>query len=1013
MDKAYMDLKKGDVLHGFTVTSVDDLEEYHGRGIRLTHNVTGMDVYHVANDDPENLFAFGFKTPPTDDTGVAHILEHTVLSGSKKYPVKDPFLALMRGSVNTFLNAMTYPDKTVYPAATTVKRDYFNLMSVYGDAVFFPLLKRELFLQEGRRFVPRPDGGLAVEGIVFNEMKGNYSSFDSIVGDWSYRSLFEQSEYRHDSGGDPVYIPGLTYEDFVAFHRKYYHPTNCRLFLYGNIPTDEQLQFIQESFLREFDKGEKADEILEEPRWQEPRVFTVKGPSADSEEEVAKPTVTVNWLTGRTTDPLTLLSLQVLNGILLGHPGTPIQKLIDDTDIGEDMSPSSGLESDIRDVTFTIGIRGIKPEKAGEFEDMVLKELRRLAEQGLPSDVVDGTLRRVEFRNREIKGGAPFGLRLMNKALKGWLHGSAPLTTLEFSPHMEELKRRRREEPRYFETLIETYLLENSHRTTVTIVPDGEYLRQLDESITSRVETIHRGLSSYELEMIEGDLEAFQKFQDTPDTEEALASIPVLSREDLPEDISIIESQETVIGTSKAYTRDLFTNGIIYIDYVFNLSGLDAEERQLMTLLSRMLSSPGIPGMTYDEVSRQLNLKTGGVYPHLEVSPVIGSPDRYKCFFILRMKCLPDSLQEALDLTSMILQKALVGDEKRLWDILTEFRNDMKSAVIPAGHSFSVLRAGAHLNSALRLEDDWRGISQLLFLNTLPGEKGAELRKLGARLERLREKTIDPSRLLLNVSAEGEDLTNVQRALADQIAGFGSKRLMRSGESEAPGGSSSAQDHSRTAAEWCGAAEGEAITPLEGVWESMQIPAAVAYSGMAIPGRLYGSEGYAAQILVAHLLKTDYLWQKIRMQGGAYGAAASTHGLEGVFSFLSYRDPHIDNSLQVYIDSLQYIAEKGVSADELEKAIIAVVGKDTRPKSPSEKSVIGLKRSLYGITDELRRQTRREILETTQEDLKQAAADLRETAERAARVVLADAEKLAQAEEKMKIENPRRLVIPL
>ena len=1003
MDEAYMELKKDDVLHGYTVTAIDDLEEYHGKGIRLSHNVTGMDVYHVFNDDPENLFAFGFKTPPTDDTGVAHILEHTVLSGSKNYPVKDPFLALMRGSVNTFLNAMTYPDKTVYPAATTVKRDYFNLMSVYGDAVFFPLLKRELFLQEGRRFVPRPDGGLAVEGIVFNEMKGNYSSFDSIVGDWSYRSLFEQSEYRHDSGGDPVHIPGLTYEDFVAFHKKYYHPTNCLLFLYGDIPTEEQLRFIQERFLREFDKGEKADEIYEEPRWQEPRIFSVKGPSADSEEEVAKPTVTVNWLTGRTTDPLTLLSLQVLNGILLGHPGTPIQKLIDDTDIGEDMSPASGLESDIRDVTFTIGIRGIKPEKAGEFEGMILKELNRLAVQGLPADVVEGTLRRVEFRNREIKGGDPFGLRLMNKALKGWLHGSSPLTTLEFSPHMEELKRRYREEPRYFEKLIETYLLENSHRTTVTIVPDGEYIKQLDESIASRVEEIHRGFSRYELEIIEGDLEAFQKFQDTPDTEEALATIPVLSREDLPEYISIIESVETAIDGTKAYNRELFTNGIIYIDYVFNLSGLDAEERQLMTLLSRMLSSPGIPGMTYDEVSRQLNLKTGGVYPHLEVSPVIGNPDRYMCLFILRMKCLPDSLQEALDLTSMILQEAMVGDEKRLWDILTEFRNDMKSAVIPAGHSFSVLRAGAHLNPALRLEDDWRGISQLLFLNTLPGKKGAELRDLGDRLKRLREKIIDPSRLLLNVSAEGEDLQKVKNALAAQIAGF------RSGDPESSGGAGS----SHTATEWCGAAEGEAITSLEGIWESMQIPAAVGYSGMALPGRLYGSEGYAAQILVAHLLKTDYLWQKIRMQGGAYGAAASTHGLEGVFSFLSYRDPHVDNSLQVYLDSLQYIAEQGVSSDELEKAIIAVVGKDARPKSPSEKSVIGLKRSLYGITDELRRQTRREILETTQEDLKRAAADLLETAESASRVVLADAERLTLAEEKMKVENPNRLVIPL
>ena len=996
MHEKDLQLKQGDTLHGFTVTAVDDLEEYHGRGIRLVHTITGMDVYHVFNDDHENLFAFGFKTPPTDNTGAAHILEHTVLSGSKNYPVKDPFLALMRGSVNTFLNAMTYPDKTVYPAATTVKRDYYNLMSVYGDAVFFPLLKRELFLQEGRRFVPGQDGELTVEGIVFNEMKGNYSSFESIVGDWSYRGLFEKSEYRHDSGGDPVHIPGLSYEAFVNFHKKYYHPANCRLFLYGDIPTGEQLEFVQERFLQSFGEGERAADILEEPRWESPRTIEVKGPASDSDEEEAKPTVTINWLTGRSTDPLTLLSLQVLSGILLGHPGTPIQKLIDDTDIGQDMSPSSGLESDIRDITFTIGIRGIEPERAGDFERLVLDEISRLTEKGLPGDVVEGTLKRVEFRNREIKGGAPFGIRLMNKAFKGWLHGTDPRTTLEFSSHMETLKQRYREEPRFFEKLMKDYLLDNPHRATVIIVPDGAYLKNLDESIDSQVKQIRGGMSEKELRMIGEDLKAFEIFQAASDSDEALATIPVLSRGDLPEDISTIETEEISIGGIRTYSHELFTNGIIYIDYAFNLSGLNAEERQLLTLLSRMLGSPGIPGMSYDEVSRQLNIKTGGMYPHLEVSSVVGQADHYMSFLFVRLKCLPDSLQEALDLAATILQQARVGDEKRLWDVLTEFRNDMKSAVIPAGHSFSVLRAGAHLNPALRIEDDWRGISQLLFLNSLPQRKGPEIAHLGEKLDKLRAKVIDASRLLLNISGGKDDLPAVRKALGAQVESFPG----------VPGPES-------RALELCSPPEGESIDSLRGTWESLQIPAAVGYTGLALPGRIYGSRGYAAHILLAHLLKTDYLWQKIRMQGGAYGAAASSHGLEGIFSFLSYRDPHVETSLRVYLDALSSAAREAVPEDELERAIIAVVGKDTKPKSPAEKSVIGLKRKLYGISDELRRNTRKEILETSGEDLKAAAGELLEKAEHAVRVVLADTEKLSLAEKAMDVRDPERLIIPI
>jgi hypothetical protein len=989
-------MKPGDRLHGFTVHSIDELSEYHGYGIRVFHDVTGMDVYHLRNEDPENLFAFGFKTPPSDNTGVAHILEHTVLSGSKRYPVKDPFLALMRGSVNTFLNAMTYPDKTLYPAATTVRRDYFNLLAVYGDAVFFPLLKRELFLQEGRRFVPVDGGAVSVEGIVFNEMKGNYSSFESVAGDWSYRSLFEKSEYRFDSGGDPRYIPELSYEDFVEFHHSYYHPSNCRLFLYGNIPTEDQLEFIQERFLSEFTRGERAPDVAEEPRWSAPRELTVRGPSADSEEGKAKPAVLVNWLTGRTTDPLTLLSLQVLEGILIGHPGTPLQKLIDDTDLGEDMAPSSGLESDLRDITFTLGIRGILPEKAKDFERLILEELRRLADEGLPGDVVEGTLRRVEFRNREIRGGSPFGLRLMGKAFKGWIHGTEPRTTLEFSPHMEELKRKYRNEPGFFEKLLREYFVENPHRCLVTVLPDPAYLQDFEQSIHEKVRDIVEKMDEFEREKLHGDLEAFSEFQAAPDTPAALASIPILTRKDLPEDISVIETEEEELSGHPAFSHELFTNGIIYVDFVFNLSGLSSRERRLLPLFSRLISSPGLPGMSYDEVSRQLNLRTGGFYPHIEVSPVVGSPEDIRCFLFFRMKALPDTLEGALELSSRIMRDARLDEKKRLKDVLTEFRNDMKSEIIPAGHSFSVLRAGANLSPVIRIEEEMRGIEQLLFLDSIDLEDEGVTERLGRELTDLRDRVISSERLLLNIGAEPEAMKDARKTVAEYTGFF-----------NGPG------ERGKLALVPYRGAAGEELRPPGKEWESLKIPAAVGYTGMALPGKLYGSTGYAHHMLVSHLLKTDFLWQKIRMQGGAYGVAASSHGLEGVFSFLSYRDPHVDTSLKVYSEALEYLAEEGVTEDDLEKAIIAVVGKDTRPKSPAEKNIVGLKRKLYGISDELRRQTRHELLAARPDSIRVAAGELQQGLRYASRVVLADDEKLDQAEKLFGIDKADRLAVPM
>ncbi|HUX21324.1 MAG TPA: insulinase family protein, partial [Spirochaetia bacterium] len=370
-------------MSNFTIISKTAVPEYKAVGVYLRHR-SGCLLYHLLNEDTENLFAFAFRTPPANSRGAAHIIEHSVLSGSKRFPLKDPFVALMKGSVNTFLNAMTYPDKTIYPASSTVEKDYFNLMQVYGDACFFPLLREEIFHQEGRRYEVTPEGKLQLVGVVYNEMLGNYGDIDSIVGEWSYRSLFPDSPYRFDSGGEPESIPDLTYQEFKQFHESYYHPSNCLIFLYGNIPTERQLEFIETNFLSSFEPRETKLTIQNQPRWSAPRSMKVSAPASDSEEGAAKSSITVNWLTCEVTDPKAVLSMEILTEMLLGNAGAPLQKAVVESRIGEDLSPQSGLETDVKELVFTVGVRGTSPERRQDFERLLEEQIGQLVANGIP-----------------------------------------------------------------------------------------------------------------------------------------------------------------------------------------------------------------------------------------------------------------------------------------------------------------------------------------------------------------------------------------------------------------------------------------------------------------------------------------------------------------------------------------------------------------------------------------------------------------------------------------------------
>ena len=961
-------LKPGDSLHGFTVTEVSEIPEYRGTGIRLKHDITGADIYHLHNDDKENLFSFAFKTPAGDNTGVSHILEHCVLAGSEKYPIKDPFLSMMNGSMNTFLNAMTYPDKTVFPAASTVAKDYFNLMSVYADAVFFPQLREEMFVQEGIRFEPDEDGKMQASGVVFNEMKGAYSNHDSIAAEYSYRFMFPDTPYKWDSGGEPSAIPTLTYEAFKEWHRRYYHPSNCRIFLYGDIDTEKQLKFLQENALSRFTGAEApADDIDFQAAWAEPRKAKVTSPLAsDNGEDESGATLTMNWKCGSSENSKNILALEVLTEALMGNMGAPLYKAVVESHIGEDLSPVSGLDTDLREMVFTIGVRGSRVELENDFEQLIMGELERLAKNGIPELSLSGAMHRVEFRNREIKGGAPFGLRLMSRSLKGWLHNGNPSDTISFREPMEELRREYSKNPKLFEQMIEKYLLANNHRLTLSIEPDSRHNDIIEKVIEAAVEKQRGGLSEEKIAAEKDKLEGFRAFQKAADPPEEQAKIPSLDIEDVPDKIRTIKTERGEIDGVPLYKHDLFTNGIIYIDFAIDIRDISDEDGMLLPFLSRMICSSGLPGKSYDQVALELALKTGGLYTFLESSRTVEGETERKDYLFFRLKTLEKDLDEAFSLAEALFLESEISDGERVRDLLFEMRNDFKSSIIPAGHSFCAVRAAAEFDRVLEREDEWRGSRQLLYLSEMTASAETSVPGICTRLEAMRRKLFSRNRLAFNMTcaAGGFD------AVTDKLSGF-LKRLPDddSGKTE----ELHVHDIKKTPGFHYGA---------------LSVPSSVFFTARTLPAAFLGDPAHAHQSLLAHLMKTNDLWEEVRMKNGAYGVYASVNGTEGLMTVSTYRDPNPSDNLKAFKSALEAAAAGRYSETDLKKAIITVVGRDLKPLSPAEKSLIGFRRDLYRISDRVRQEKREAMLATRTEDIKAAALDLLNALEKSVAVVM-------------------------
>ena len=927
------------MISSFELISEIPLAEYNAAGFLYRHKRTGCQVFHVKNNDPENLFAFIFQTPASDNCGTAHIMEHSVLAGSEHFPVKDPFLQLLKGSVYTFLNAMTYPDRTVYPASTVVEKDYFNLMKVYGDAVFFPLLRKETFMQEGIRLENNPEGKLEWQGIVYNEMKGSYSDPAAVLDEYSRRTLFPDTAYQYDSGGVPDSIPDLTYEQFRAFHKKYYSPSNCRIFLYGNIETEKQLEFLEKEFLYRFDEDTgRSDCVPLQKKYDKPFRFDTICQASD---EDADGSASVNWLCGESSDVDYVIRARILSDILLDNPSSLLYRRIVESDIAEDVASVTGVFTGIRQTIFSVGVRGIEKERVGEFETFIDEQLKDIASKPIDKTLVEAALSKADFRMKELK--VRFGMVLLSRVMPGWLYRGSPTATLCTEAALGRLKAAYQADSWLFNKFIETELIACRHRSVVSVFPGPPAQERLPAADTAS----------------QADMAQFEAYQKSTDKAEDLANIPVLHKDDIPYEVEKPNFEKTELGHDTIYKNRLFTGGITYTDLFFDVSALGEDELVYIPLFCALLEEVGLPGMPYYDVASHLDTLAGSWFITTFCEPCLDAPVLKR--LMIHFASLEEKTFEASKFFMQVAQQGQVTDLERIKNVIISVRNDLKEELLDNGNNIAMMSATGMLSESSHMAAMWSGLPQLEFLESLDTDNEAQMKQVAEMLLNLQKYIFSQSRIISIAASSDWDMEGYVSYL---------ETLFTSVKSD--------------------------ITPsakpftLKLGADCYTTSAMVNYNAMAfhVPEKAINKD-MVAEAILSHILTTGRLWETVRMAGGAYGVAAMSDFIDHLFIFTSYRDPALEKTFRAFIQSLDHTAEHGVPENILEQAIITMVGRDLRPKTPGAKALEECVRDVKGLSWELKKKRRQILRNLTIHDIIESASALKSASSKAALVTIA------------------------
>ena len=970
--------------HGFALIQEREIPEINSLARRFRHTRTGADLLSLENEDSNKCFGVSFFTPPADSTGLPHILEHCVLNGSRKYPVKEPFVELLKGSLKTFLNAFTGSDITVYPVASQNRQDFYNLVDVYLDAVFFPNISERVLAQEGWHYAPTEDGGFRFGGVVYNEMKGAYSSPGSLIGRYVQRSLFPDTIYHHDAGGDPAVIPQLTYAQFRAFHERHYHPANAQFYFYGDDDPEERLRLV-DAFLADITRAapDITREIAPQPPFAAPITQQHRYDGAPGSGYVR-----VNWLLptegdalfggaetarasyGREVTARAQLDYSILAHILTGSAAAPLRVALMESGLGEDVSGGS-FDANARQFSYSVGLKGVADENAAKVEPLILATLQRLADEGIDPKTVAAALNTIEFNLREANtGGFPRGLAYMLAATSTWHYGGDPMAALAFAEPLAAIQKDAAQ-PGYFERIIRERLLENAHRSTVIMLPDAAVKEELAAAEAERLAQATAAMDEAARQAARETARQLREWQDTPDTPEALATIPTIGRDDLEKRNREIASESLPWEGARVLLHELPTNGIAYVDLAFDLRRLPAEDLPWVSLLSRAMLGMNTAREDYVRLSQRIGQYTGGIHIHPFTAGRLDD-DAPAAWLVIRGKATPQRIPELCEIFRDILLTTQFDDRDRFRQLLLEQKGGKEASLIPAGHQVINSRLKAQYGTADWAAEQLGGLEYLFALQSLSETLDEDWPAIVTRLQGLRERLIGRGAgLVLNVTTDAADWPALAGPLREFVATLPTR--------------------AEQAHDWQ-----PALGPRH---EALTLPAQVNYVGKAANLYELGHELRGSDLVALHLLRTDYLWDRIRVRGGAYGGFCAFDRHSGTLSYLSYRDPHIEQTLDAYDGAAAYLRELPLTEDDVTRYIIGVIGQIDDYQLPDAKGFTALARELTGDAAPPRQQLRDEVLATTAADIRAFAAVLERAREAGSVVILGAEAAIAAANE--------------
>ncbi len=921
------------------------VEDVQSDGFILRHKKSGARIAILSNNDDNKVFYIGFRTPPEDETGVPHIIEHTTLCGSKKFPVKDPFIELAKGSLNTFLNAMTYPDKTVYPVASCNDQDFKNLMDVYLDAVFNPNITKyeEIFKQEGWHYeLTGKDDELKINGVVYNEMKGAYSSPDEVLSSQIYRSLFPDNTYSKDSGGNPEYIPKLTYEAYLDFYHKYYHPSNSYIYLYGDMDVVERLEWLDKEYLSLYDYKKVNSEINKQPAFDEIKNVEAEYSITMDDSQENKTYLSYNRVVGDSLDEMLYQAFDVLDYALVSSPGAPVKQALIDAGIGDDVYGS--YDAGILQPVFSFVAKNANASQADEFESIIENTLKEVVKTGINKEALLAGINSSEFKFREADFGQfPKGLLFGLNCLDSWLFDDMkPFIHLECLGTFAKL--RKAVDTDYFEKLIQEYLLDNTHGSSVTVKPKRGLGNEREEALAKELSDYKASLSDEEIKKLIEDTEHLKKYQEEPSSDEDLRKLPMLTRADMKKNAMPFSNIEDELLDVKVVRHDIESNGIDYISFLFDAGDFAQSELGYLGFFTNALGLVSTEKYSYTDLANATNIYTGGINTGTASHPDIKDRNNFVFKFEVKLKVLEKNLDKALELMEQMLLSSDFTDTKRLGELVAQIKARLQANLSSSGHLVAAMRSMSSFSRYALYQDELKGIAFYRSICRIEKELSESPKSVSDKLAAIAKKLFARNRMLISFTGNNEAYANAKPSLEKVIAGFNKMSAV----------GNQAEVHFNTA--------------KEAFIDASQIQY-VAKTGDFI---CEGYEYTGALRLLRIILSYDYLWINVRVKGGAYGCM-NTFLRSGESYFVSYRDPNLSDTLDVYDRIPEYIKSFSPDERDMTKYIIGTFSALDTPMNPEAKGSRSLSAYLEGITYEQIQKERNEILNAQPEDIRRLA----------------------------------------